>query len=230
MEQNSKVYQISDEEFIKICENSASISQINHELGYSSIGTHTYLLIRKRISELNRPDLEQKFPQKGKRSTTNRIRSLSKEELSKIAESSFSYSECLDKIGIERNKNKSFSQHIYNVLKECLEKNSIDFSHFSQLIGIHKHVEDTKVNINTYFVKNSTHGTTPMKRIILRENLLPYECQCCGNKGNWNGKPLILELHHFDGDRTNNELTNLGFLCPNCHSQTLNFSGKNTEK
>ena len=46
----------------------------------------------------------------------------------------------------------------------------------------------------------------------------------------WNGKPLTLQLHHINGNNRDNRLENLTFLCPNCHSQTDNFSGKNTEK
>ena len=66
-----------------------------------------------------------------------------------------------------------------------------------------------------------------MKRIILRENLIEYKCSCCGNQGIWNGKELSLQLHHINGKRTDNELSNLTFLCPNCHSQTDNYCGKN---
>lgn len=40
------------------------------------------------------------------------------------------------------------------------------------------------------------------------------------------GLPLTLEVDHIDGDFLNNILTNLRFLCPNCHRQTPNFAGR----
>jgi hypothetical protein len=40
----------------------------------------------------------------------------------------------------------------------------------------------------------------------------PPICACCGF-----GIPEILEVAHLDGDRTNNEISNLAILCPNCH-------------
>ena len=33
-------------------------------------------------------------------------------------------------------------------------------------------------------------------------------------------------MHHKDGDSSNNELDNIAELCPNCHSQTENYSRK----
>lgn len=39
--------------------------------------------------------------------------------------------------------------------------------------------------------------------------------------------PLILQLDHIDGNHENHHISNLRFLCPNCHSQTKTFSGKN---
>lgn len=39
-------------------------------------------------------------------------------------------------------------------------------------------------------------------------------------------KPITLQLHHIDGNPTNNSLNNLQLLCPNCHSQTENYCGK----
>lgn len=52
---------------------------------------------------------------------------------------------------------------------------------------------------------------------------IPYICSECGCKGEWNGKKVTLELHHIDGNHFNNDPGNLTFLCPNCHSQTINF-------
>jgi len=37
----------------------------------------------------------------------------------------------------------------------------------------------------------------------------------------------VFECHHIDGDKTNNILENLQLLCPNCHSQTNTFRGRN---
>lgn len=37
-------------------------------------------------------------------------------------------------------------------------------------------------------------------------------CAHCGF-----GVPAVLEVAHLDGDRGNNELSNLAILCPNCH-------------
>ena len=43
-------------------------------------------------------------------------------------------------------------------------------------------------------------------------------------------KKIPLEVHHLDGDRMNNELSNLQLLCPNCHALTENWRGKNISK
>jgi hypothetical protein len=43
----------------------------------------------------------------------------------------------------------------------------------------------------------------------------------------WNDKPIVLELEHKDGNSENNRPENLCLICPNCHSQTETFKGKN---
>lgn len=58
-----------------------------------------------------------------------------------------------------------------------------------------------------------------IKKKIIKDDLIKYECKLCSNKGDWLSQPLSLHLDHIDGNRYNNLLSNLRFLCPNCHSQ-----------
>lgn len=51
-------------------------------------------------------------------------------------------------------------------------------------------------------------------------------CQCC-KISEWNGLPLSLEVEHIDGDGYNHNEDNLTLLCPNCHSQTPTYKGRN---
>ena len=42
----------------------------------------------------------------------------------------------------------------------------------------------------------------------------------------WN-KECRVEMEHIDGNSENNNLNNLTFLCPNCHSNTPTYGNKN---
>lgn len=61
------------------------------------------------------------------------------------------------------------------------------------------------------------------KRIIIEQN---KKCSHCG-MSEWFGKPLNFELDHIDGNRDNNLRENLEILCPNCHSFTNTWRGRN---
>lgn len=69
-----------------------------------------------------------------------------------------------------------------------------------------------------------------LKRYILHLGVMPYVCSLCDQKPFWNGKPLVLEVDHENGDSSDNRQENLRFLCPNCHSQTETFAGRNRGK
>lgn len=55
-------------------------------------------------------------------------------------------------------------------------------------------------------------------------------CSECGLDPIWNGKPLTLQVDHINGDNTDNRPENLRFLCPNCHTQTPTYAGRNIGK
>ena len=56
------------------------------------------------------------------------------------------------------------------------------------------------------------------------------KCEKCGwGEMNEYSNTVPLEIHHKDGDCTNNLIENLELLCPNCHSLTENFGSLNKE-
>lgn len=68
--------------------------------------------------------------------------------------------------------------------------------------------------------------TYKLKQKLIKLGIKQNKCEICGCK-DWQGKPLQMQLHHIDGNPKNHLLNNLQMLCPNCHSQTENFTARN---
>jgi hypothetical protein len=80
--------------------------------------------------------------------------------------------------------------------------------------------------IETYLVRGRRTNRSHLKQRLLAAGLKENHCERCGIE-KWLGEPLSMALHHINGDGLDNRLENLSLLCPNCHSQTPNFSGRN---
>lgn len=65
-----------------------------------------------------------------------------------------------------------------------------------------------------------------IKRRLLRAGILENRCDECGIS-EWHGQALSIQLDHINGVRDDFRLENLRMLCPNCHSQTHTYGGRN---
>ena len=70
------------------------------------------------------------------------------------------------------------------------------------------------------------YQTLKLKKRLMADGIKENKCEICGIT-EWNGKLLMMQLDHVDGNSHNHRLSNLRMTCPNCHSQTETFCGKN---
>jgi Zn finger protein HypA/HybF involved in hydrogenase expression len=105
----------------------------------------------------------------------------------------------------------------------------LDTSHFTgkaHLAGKARNFKRTRP-LSEILVENSTYTNSFwLKTRLVRAKLLVEQCAVCSLGAVWAGKPLVLQLDHINGNSRDHRLENLRLLCPNCHSQTLTFTGK----
>lgn len=113
-------------------------------------------------------------------------------------------------------------------LKERIEADQIDDQHIRSMPQNAKALKATSYTNEEIFVEKSPcrYGYRIKKRLL--ELGLSEICVGCGQGPEWNGKPLVLQLDHINGIRDDNRQENLRLLCPNCHSQTSTFAGRNS--
>ena len=81
---------------------------------------------------------------------------------------------------------------------------------------------DFRESINNW--NNISPGKGRIKRYLAET--FGKKCSVCGIDS-WQGKDIVLELEHKDGNSENNNKDNVCLICPNCHSQTSTYKGKN---
>ena len=129
---------------------------------------------------------------------------------------SFSYQETLRKLGIPCQGNN------VSTLKRKMELYNITNQHFT----FHpKELPKLQRKTEEYLTIDGTFITsTNLKNRLIKDGFKENKCEICG-VSEWQGKPLVCQLHHKNGNHKDNRLENLQILCPNCHSQTENYCG-----
>lgn len=144
-------------------------------------------------------------------------KSFSEEEIRKIVSESISVREVAKKLDYSPNSGGTAKS-----LKAMFVELNIDTSHF-------KGQGWNKENYDYSSFKEGTSKKTGKTTLNPLIHLRGRKCENCGIE-EWLGQPVNLEVHHIDGDRLNNDLSNLKLLCPNCHSYTQNFRKSNKPK
>ena len=157
------------------------------------------------------------------------LRAYTKEWLEELCADSYSYAEVLSKAGRKQGGGNQ------SVLKKKIEEFNIDISHFTgqrwydapdkQCNFCNQSKE--KYTLEEVFCKNSPVTQKILRGYVERHKVLDYKCIKCGCDGNWQDGVISLEIDHIDGDNSNNEISNLRYLCPNCHALTDTYRGRN---
>ncbi|MBD3261509.1 MAG: hypothetical protein GF334_07490 [Candidatus Altiarchaeales archaeon] len=143
-----------------------------------------------------------------------------KEKLEEIVSRSTTFSQILRALDLKVRPGN------YRTLKKYLQIHGIDLSHMKgQKHGFTK----IKVPDEEVFCKDSLFSHSGLRRRLIKDQIIPYECGVCG-LSKWRGESLTLQVDHINGDCWDHRVPNLRFLCPNCHSQTDSYRGRNKKR
>lgn len=209
----SKFSNLDKETIIKAIYHNDTYRGVLRELGLSS-GEYNRNQLKKFIQD-NDIDFVSNYKMNSPLAT------ISKSDLTTLISNSDTYTEVLEKLGYGKLRNGAFM-----TLKKKVNKWDIDTSHMSHF----KKANNEKATDETIFSKNSPHSHSTIRKYVIKHNKVPYVCAVCGNKGEWNKKPLALTLDHINGDRDDNRIENLRFICPNCDRQSDTYGTKNKHR
>jgi len=143
------------------------------------------------------------------------------EEFKKLILNSTSIGQVLKQFGLSNKGGNS------KTVQRRARIESIDISHIKLGINSNKgRVFGQRKSNDEIFKESSSTSRGSIKAKLIKYNIIPYICEMCGLGDQWNGRGIVLQLDHKNGISNDNRISNLRFLCPNCHSQTETFSGK----
>lgn len=152
--------------------------------------------------------------------SSTKLRKISTVELQNILDMSTSLSNVIERLGM------CVKPNYLNMLRTIIASRHLDLSKMKDNLnsrnGFRKY---TKLDI---LCEKSKYHRKALKEYILSNQLIEYKCVKCGIVDTYNDSPIVLQLDHINGTSDDNRIENLRWLCPNCHSQTDTFAGRNS--
>lgn len=139
---------------------------------------------------------------------------------------------CLECVPFNKNRTKTQTENV-NVCVNCgkpLKKNAIRYCSNS---CEHEYIYKSYIERWKNGLEDGIRGKYQISSYIKKYLFEKYNnccCKCGWSKTNIFTKKIPLEVHHIDGDYTNNHEENLELLCPNCHSLTETYKNGNINK
>ncbi len=129
------------------------------------------------------------------------------------------YKEALVALGLS-----SSSSGNRTTIKRHAKRLGLDISHWSSTVnhsgGGHRYT------LAEILVEDSDYSTHALHKRLVQEGLKQERCEKCGII-DWLGESVSFELDHINGNPRDHRIENLRMLCPNCHSQTETWRGRN---
>lgn len=152
-------------------------------------------------------------------------------ELQKLLDESNSYADVLRKTRM--NAHGANPRTLKKVIAEYnLDETKLNENRHNLFSRCSEHANKVNVKYSLEDILAGKHPGYQSSRLLerlVKEGYKEMKCERCGII-DWMGQAISFHLHHKDGDHNNNSLDNLEVLCPNCHSQTDNYAGKNVPK
>lgn len=185
-------------------------------LGLAAYGGN-YESVRGRLARLGA--LDARFcPRRSRRSPA--LIEISGEELRAAALGARSLAEILRRLQLP------VTAASYRALRDQLAHREIDVSGLPGVAWRRGRQDLPRVPLEQLLVVGRARSVGHLKRRLIRESVLAARCATCGIAERL-GHPAPLELDHINGDRRDNRIENLRLLCPNCHTLTPTYRGRN---
>ena len=144
--------------------------------------------------------------------------------MQELLDNSNSYADVLRAIGLsDHGGNRNTLRKVINDYNLDLTK--INNNRSQQNLAQISRVQNKARPIEELLTENSPYKSSSLLKRLVKEGYKTLQCERCGVV-DWMGEELSFHLHHKNGVHSDNTLSNLEVLCPNCHSQTENFAGK----